>query len=158
MCIRDRGNDLNADLLFAVELQRGERLRCPEQRHAAARNNALFDGRLRGVHGVFHARLFFLQFGLGRRPDLDHGDAADQLREPLLQLLAIVIGRRVLNLRPELLDAPLDRFLGAGAFDDCRVVLVDGDLLGPAQVLELQVLEPEAEICLLYTSPSPRDS
>jgi hypothetical protein len=61
------GNDLNADLLFAVELQRGERLRCPEQRDAAARNDALFDGRLRGVHGIFHARLFFLQFGLGRR-------------------------------------------------------------------------------------------
>src|SRR3712207_7110107 len=39
-----------------------------------------------------------LQLGLGRRPDLDHGDAAGQLSQPLLQLLAVEVGGRGLDL------------------------------------------------------------
>ena len=86
-----------------------EHLRRPQQRHAAARHDAFFDGRLGRVHRVLDARLLFLHLGLGRRPDLDDRHAADQLGEPLLQLLAVVVGRRVLDLRAQLLDAALDR-------------------------------------------------
>jgi hypothetical protein len=38
-------------------------------------------------------------------PNFDDRHTADQFREPLLQLLAVVIGRRVFHLRPELLEA-----------------------------------------------------
>ena len=79
-----------------------------QQRHAAAGDDAFFDRRLRRVHRVLDARLLFLHLGLGRRTDLDDRDAAHQLGEPLLQLLAVVVGARVLDLRAQLLDAALD--------------------------------------------------
>ena len=107
-------------------------------------HDALFDRRLGRVHRVLDARLLLLHLGLGGRTDLDDGDAADQLREPLLQLLTVVVRGRVLDLRADLLDAALDRLLAAGALDDRRVVLVDGDLLGLAEILELDVLELDA--------------
>jgi hypothetical protein len=50
------------------------------------------------------ARFLFFHLGLGRRPDLDDRHATS-LAEPLLQLLAVVLGRRVLDLRSQLLDA-----------------------------------------------------
>jgi len=40
----------------------------------------------------------------GGRPDLDHRHPAGQLRQPLLQLLAVVVGGRLLDLGPDLLD------------------------------------------------------
>jgi hypothetical protein len=42
-------------------------------------------------------------------------------------------------------DAALDVGAGAGALDDGGVVLVDGDLLGAAEVGELDLLELDAE-------------
>src|SRR5216684_1113056 len=45
-----------------------------------------------------------------------------------------------------LLDAAFDFRWLAGAFNDGGVVLVDGDLLGAAEVLDLHVLELDAEI------------
>ena len=92
-------DDVDADLLVAVDRQVLEHLRRAQQRHAAARHDALFDRRLGRVHRVLDARLLFLHLGLGGRPDLDDRDAADQLGEPLLQLLAVVVGGRVLDLR-----------------------------------------------------------
>jgi hypothetical protein len=57
------------------------------------------------MHRVLDTRFLFLHLGLGRRPDLDDRHATDQLGEPFLQLLAVVLGRRVLDLRAQLLDA-----------------------------------------------------
>jgi hypothetical protein len=45
------------------------------------------------------------------------------LAEPLLQLLAVELGRRVFDLRSQLLDAALDRCRAAGAGDQGRMVL-----------------------------------
>src|SRR6185503_5377888 len=63
-----------------------------------------------------------------------------------LELLAVVVGGRVLDLRADLADAALDLGLLAGALDDRRVVLVDGDALGAAQLLEREALELDAEV------------
>ena len=128
------------------ELQSVERLARAHERDAAACDDALFDRRLGRVHRVLDARLLLLHLGLGGRTDLDDGDAADQLRQPLLQLLAVVVGGGVLDLRAELLDAALDGRGRAAALDDRRVVLVDGDLLGLAEILELDALELDAEV------------
>ena len=84
-----------------------------QQRDAAARDDALFDGRLGGVHGVLDARLLLLHLGLGRGADLDDGHAADELGQALLELLAVVVRGGVLDLRADLLDAAGDRFLAA---------------------------------------------
>src|SRR5579862_1580731 len=143
-------HDVDADRLVVVVLQLGlervERLRAAQQRDAAARHDALFDRRLGGVHRVFDARLLLLHLGFGGRTDLDDGDAADELCQTLLQLLAVVVRGGVLDLRANLLDASFNRRLGAAALDDRRVVLIDRDLLRLAEVFDLDVLELDAEI------------
>src|SRR5437660_293339 len=73
-------------------------------------------------------------------------DAARELREPLLKLLPIVVRGRLLDLRPDLLGTPLDLLGAPGALDDRGVVLVHDHLLGAAEVIELEVLELDAEI------------
>jgi len=70
-----------------------------QKRHATARTIAFFDRRLRGVHRILDASLLLLHLGLGGRADLDDRHAAHELRQPLLELLAVVIRRAVLDLR-----------------------------------------------------------
>src|SRR5205823_6374977 len=139
-------NDVDADLLIAVQFEGLEGLARANQGHTAAWHDALFDRRFGRMHRVFHARFLFLHLGLGGRTDLDDGDAAHELREPLLQLLAIVIRRGFLDLRADLLHAAFDILLIARAFDDGGVVLVDGDLLGLAEILDLDVLKLDPEV------------
>ena len=64
------------------------------------------------------ASLRFLSVGLGGRADLDDGDAAGQLGQPLLELLAIPVGVGGLDLGAQLLDAAGDGFRVAAAVDD----------------------------------------
>src|SRR5207244_4946881 len=103
-------------------LEAVERVRRAEQRDAASRHGPFLDRRPRGVEGVLDPRLLLLHLGLGSRPHLDDGDAAPELREPLLELLPVVVRGRLLDLRPDLLDAALDLLGAAGAIDDGRVV------------------------------------
>jgi hypothetical protein len=44
---------------------------------------------------VVDAVLALLHLDLGRAADLDHGNAAGELGQPLLQLLAVIVGRGV---------------------------------------------------------------
>ena len=98
------------------------------------------------MHSVLDASFLFFHLGLGCRAHLDLSHAADQLRQPLLELLAVVVGGSLLNLGADLLHAAFDFGGLARAFDDRGVVLVHGDLLGPAQVIELDVLELDAQV------------
>ena len=91
-----------------VELEIVEGLRRPQQRDATAGDDAFLDGRARRVERVLDARLLLLHLGLGGRADLDDGDAAGELGQPLLELLLVVVRGRLLDLRPELLDPALD--------------------------------------------------
>jgi hypothetical protein len=54
------GDDVDADLLIACELQLLNYLGRSQQRDTAARHNTLFDGRLGRVHRVLDARFLFL--------------------------------------------------------------------------------------------------
>ena len=60
------------------------------------------------MHRVVDAILPLLDLDLGGTADPDHRDAAGQLREPLLELLLVVIGGRLLDLRLDRRDAALD--------------------------------------------------
>ena len=133
-------------LLVAFELELLERLLGAEQGHAAAGHDAFLDGRLGGVHGVLDPGLLLLELGLGGRADLDQGDAADHLGQPLLELLPVVVGGRLLDLGADLLDAGLDVAGLAHALDDGRVVLVDDDLLGLAEPIGADLLELDADV------------
>src|SRR5690606_475936 len=97
----------------------------PQERGAAAGDDALLDGRTGGREGVLDAVLLLLELDLGGRADLDDGDAAGELGEALLELLAIPVGVGVLDLALDLGDAALHVVLGTGALDDGGLVLGD---------------------------------
>ena len=115
-----------------------------QERHAAARDDALLERRASRLQGVLDAVLLLLHLGLGGSADLDHRDAAGELRQPLLQLLAVEVGVGRLDLALDLLDPALDRLAVAGAVDDRGRVLVDDDLAGAAELRQLRVLELQA--------------
>src|SRR5579871_114701 len=139
-------HDVDADLLVAFGLDLLQARSATGQRHAAAGDDSLFHGCAGRVHRIFHAGFLFLHFGFGRSADFDHGYATDQLRQPLLQLLAVIVAGGLVDLAANFLHATFDLAVLAFAFDDGGVVLVDGDLLGLAEVGHLNVLELDAEI------------
>jgi hypothetical protein len=97
-------------------------------------HDAFLDGRAGRVQCILDARLLFLHLRLGRRADVHHRHAARQLGQPFLQLLAVVVARGLLDGFADLVDPALDVGLLATALDDRRVFLVDGDLLGAAEI------------------------
>ena len=107
---------------FSVDLVQG--LGSVDQSDAAAGHDAFLNGGAGGGQGVLNAVLLLLQLDLGGGADLDHGDAAGQLGQALLQLLVVVVGGGLFDLGLDLLDAGLDGALGALALDDGGVVLV----------------------------------
>src|SRR6185369_6365599 len=139
-------HDAGANRLIIVQLELLDRREGANQGRAAAGNDALFDCRASGVHRILNASLLFLQLGFGCCTHLDDRNAADELGKALLELFLVVIAGGVLDLGADLLDAAFDLNRLAGALDDGGVVLVDGDLFGAAKVLELHVLELDAEV------------
>src|ERR1019366_3535210 len=139
-------HDVAADLLVTFQLQRVDRRDAAHQGHTAAGDNAFLDRSAGSVHGVFHAGFLFLHFSLGRSADLDDRNAAHQLGQPLLQLLAVVVPGGLVDLAANFLYAAFDVGVLALALDNGRVVLVDGDLLGLAEVAHLHVLQLDAKI------------
>src|SRR6202035_3036442 len=140
-------HDLDAGLLVVVlGAQALELLGSTQQRNAAAGNDAFFDGRTGRMHRVVNAVLALLDFDFGRAADADHRDAARELGQTLLQLLAVVVRGGFLDLRLDLRHACLDVGLLAGAVDDGGVLLVDHHLLGATEHGERDVLHLDAEI------------
>src|SRR5262249_47641527 len=123
-----------------------DRIRGVDERDTAARHLALLEGGAGRLQRVLDAVLLLLHLGLGRSADLDHSDAAGQLREALLELLAVEVGVGVLDLGLQLLDPALDGLGVAGTVDDRRRVLVDDDAACAAELRELRVLELEAHL------------
>ncbi len=121
-------------------------LRRAHQRDAAAGDDALLRGRARRVDGVLDAHLLLLHLGLGRGADADDRDAARELRQPLLQLLAVVVRGRLLDLVADGGDAPLDGLTFARALDDRGVLLVHDDALGAPEVFDGDRLQLDAEV------------
>ena len=117
-----------------------------DQRDAAAGHDAFLDGGAGRGQRVLDAVLLLLQLDLGGSADLDHGDAAGQLGQPLLQLLAVVVGGGLLDLGLDLLDAGLDRLVVALALDDGRVVLVGHDAPRAAQVVDGGAIQLAADL------------
>src|SRR5580658_4492576 len=141
-------HDLGADLLIAFQsrdqlVDRGDGA---DKSYAASGNDAFLDCRTGGVQSVFHASLLLLQLGLSGRADLDDGNAANQLGEPLLELLLVVVGGGFLDLRTNLAHTALNVRGLACAVDDGGVVLVDRDALRLAQVLKLHAFQLDAQI------------
>src|SRR5580658_10563525 len=139
-------HDLGADLLVALEAEGVDGLRRAEERDAAAGDDALLDGRTGRMECVLNTCLLLLHLDLRGGADIDDGDAAGQLGEALLELLAVVVGGGLLDLPADLLHAALDVGALAAALHDRRVLLVDDDPLGAAEVADGDVLKLDAEV------------
>src|SRR5207253_11514270 len=116
------------------------------QSHAAAGDNAFFHGRAGCMHGILDASFLLFHFRLGRGAYFDHSHATDQFRQPLLQLLAVVVAGGLVNLAANLFHPAFDLTVLALAFDDRGVVLIHGNLLGLAEIAHLDVLQLDAEV------------
>src|SRR5688572_19180245 len=138
--------DANADrLVFVRTFELLEGLERADQRDAAARDHAFFNGGTGGVQRVFDAGLLLFHFDLGGSADLDHGHTAGELGNTLLELLLVVVRGGFFSLRTDRLDASLDvRGLAATA-DDGGVFLLDDDLLGIAQIVQRSLLELQTD-------------
>src|SRR6218665_1653512 len=139
-------DDVHAELLTGLDLDAVEHLGAAQQGHATAGDHTLLDGRAGRVEGVLHASLLLFHLGLGRGAHVDYGHAAHELGQPLLELLAIVVARGLLDLGADLLHARLDVLLLTRTVDDGGVVLVDGDALGAAQVRQLERVQLDAQV------------
>ena len=67
------------------------------ERGTAAGDDSLFDSRARRVERIFDAGLLLFHLRLGRSAHVDLCNAARQLSETLLELLAVVVGLGVLS-------------------------------------------------------------
>jgi len=85
-------------LLVAFQLERFQRNGRPQQRDSAAGNDAFLHRGPSRMQRVFHAGLFLLHLHFGGRADLNDRHAASQLRQPLLKLLAVVVGGGLVDL------------------------------------------------------------
>src|SRR3954447_11536485 len=139
-------HDLRARGLVILESVEVDVSRSSQKRDAAARHDALLEGCAGGLQRVFDAVLLLLHLGLGGSADLDDRDTTGQLREALLELLAIEVRVGVLDLDLDLVDAALDLLSIAAAVDHGGVVLRDDDATGTAELRDLGVLELEAHL------------
>src|SRR3954471_4249252 len=126
-----------------VAVERGRRR---DECASAAGDDALLDRCTGGRDRVLEPVLPLLELDLGGRADADDADAACELRQPLLQLLAVPVGVAGLDLATNLTDAVLDRALLARAVDDRRVVLRDGDPTRFAENVHVDAVELEADL------------
>src|SRR6478609_2764481 len=139
---RGDADDVGASGLVTLELELLERsLGGLQQGHATTGDDALLDGRLGVAHGVLDAVLALLELDLGGSAGLDDRNTAGQLGQALLQLLAVVVAVRLLDLGADLVDPTLDLVLVASALDDGRLVLGDDDLARTAEQVELGGVE-----------------
>src|SRR5437667_424252 len=89
-----------------------------DHRRLRGEDDALLHRRAGRRDGVLDAVLLLLELDLGCRADLDHRDASTELRQALLELLAVPVGVGLVDLSLDLVDATLDVLLGAAALDD----------------------------------------
>src|SRR5690606_10389472 len=106
--LKRAAHDGDTGFLVGVDALGGKVGRSAQQSHAAARNDAFFNGSASRVERVVDAVLALFHFHFGRTADADHGSAASELGQAFLELLAVVIRGGFLELRINLVDAAFD--------------------------------------------------
>src|SRR6188768_4521600 len=138
--------DADADrLVFVRTFELVEGLLRADQRNAAARDHAFFNGGTGRVQRVFDAGLLFLHFDLGGSANLDHGNATGELGNTLLELLLVVVRSGFFSLLTDRLDARLDVRRLAGAVDDRAVLFLHDHFLGFAEIVDGGLLELQTD-------------
>src|SRR5262249_30011523 len=116
------------------------------QRYATPRHDAFFNGGTRRIQCIIDPIFLFLHLYFRRAANFDDGNAARELGETFLQLLAVVVGSSVLNLLLDLSNPAFDIFLLAGAVDNGGVILGNRHTLGMPQHFHGDVLKLDTEI------------
>ena len=129
-----------------VRLQVGERLGAGlDQCNAATGDDAFFNSSLGVADSVLNAVLAFLELNFGCGTGLDDCNAAGQLGQAFLQLLAVVVRIGVFDLGTDLGNAASDLVGVAGTFNDGGLVLGDNNLAGASQEFQSGGLQLEAD-------------
>src|SRR3954453_6716145 len=139
-------HDVGTGRLVALELELVERRGGLRESDATTGDDALLDGGLGVAHRILDAVLALLELDLGRGAGLEDGDAPGQLGPALLQLLAVVVGVRLLDLGADLVHATLDLLGVTRTLDDRRLVLGGDELPSPAQQGQVGVLQLETDL------------
>ena len=116
--------------------QGGETFRQLQQGTTAAGDDSLLHGGAGGIEGILNPQLAVFELGFRGSPHLDHRHATGQLGDPLLQLLAVVIGVGVVELALDRGHAIANGGLVIAVGHDRGAVLGDRDAPGLPQLGE----------------------
>jgi hypothetical protein len=140
-------DDVRTGRFVAGQVQVGECLETRlDQRNATTGDDAFFNSSLGVADSVLNAVLAFLELNFSCGTGLDDCNAAGQLGQALLQLLAVVVGVGVFDLGADLGNAAGDLVGVACTLDDGGLVLGDNNLACLAQELQAGGFELEANL------------
>src|SRR4029453_10905866 len=117
---------------------------CLDEGNATTGDDAFFNSSLGVADCVLNAVLAFLELNFGCGTGLDDCNAAGQLGQAFLQLLAVVVGIGVLDLGADLGNTARDLLGVAGTFNDGGLVLGNNNLAGGTEEFQASVLQLEA--------------
>ncbi len=146
--LKHSDNDFGAGFFVALEGV-AESLNCGNgvhKSHAAAGNNALFNGCLGCRESILDSELLILHFNLGGRADLDNGYAARKLGKTLLKLFTVEIGGSAFDLIADLTDTVFNGGLLSRTVHNDGVFLGNRDLTGGTELCNGGVLKVETKL------------
>ena len=129
-------NDLCTGELVALQALDFSGLGSLQQGDTTTRDDAFLNGGLSVTHCILNAVLALLEFNLGSSAHLDDSNAASELGEALLQLLAVVVGVGVLDLLTDLRNTAGDLLGIPGTVDNGGLVLGDDNLTSAPQQVQ----------------------
>ena len=127
-------------------------LGCMDICGAAACNDAFLYGCSRSCQSILHAELCFLHLGLGCSAHTNHCHAACQLCKALLELLAVKVRGRLLNLSTDLADSLINLSLVACAVCDDGVLFLNLHGLRSSKHIQGSFLKLKAKLLGDYLS------
>src|SRR5262249_28679864 len=122
-------------LVFVFALQLVQRLSGAQQADTTSGEDAFLNRGPGGMHGILNAILALLPLDFRGAADADHCNTTCELGQPLLQLLTVIVGRGLLDLRLDLGDTRLNVGLLACTAHDRGVLLLDCHLLARPSIL-----------------------
>lgn len=115
--------------------------RCLQKSDSSSRDDSFLDCGFGGVQGILDPELLLLHLDFGCGTDLYHGNSPSELRQPLKQLLLVVIRFRIVCLVPDLVHSPIDEILVTGSGNDGGIVLRGDHSFRASEMLERCVFE-----------------
>ncbi len=117
-----------------------------KQGHAATGNNTFFNRSPGGVQSILHPCLLLFHLSLSGSPNIDHRHTANELGQPLLEFLAVVVRSGFFNLSADLLYPALNGIPGSTTIHDSGVVLVNPHCFGRTQIIDGHTLKLDAQV------------